>query len=263
MPYLQCTNINIYYEEEGDGVPLVLLPGLGCDCRVWGGVRNRLARVYRVIMPDIRGMGRSEYDGKPFTIEQMAADMAEFIKLLDISKAVVCGHSMGGQVALQFSADYPELVSHLVLTCTDAHLGEATCELLRGWADTRCTDGDIEGWLREVYRWMVTEKYYNSSQLEAAVKYGINAEVYKTDDDFRRQFLATADFDIRSRLGNVDIPVLIIAGMHDLLFPIERQKELAKMLPEARLEILEECAHSPLMESSGEFVNLLLDLASN
>jgi len=120
MPSAQAGDIKLYYEVRGSGDPLVLIPGLGSDTRLFSTVIPRLAERNRVVVLDPRGGGQSDKPAGPYSIGQMTDDVAGLMDALGIARAHVMGYSMGGKIALQLAADHPELVDHLILGATAA-----------------------------------------------------------------------------------------------------------------------------------------------
>jgi len=120
MPYAEVGDIRLYYELQGEGPPVVLLPGLGADTRLFSSIVPLLASGHQLIVLDPRGAGRSYKPTGRYTIGQMAADVAGLLGTLGIARAHVMGYSMGGKIALQLAADHPALVDRLVLAATAA-----------------------------------------------------------------------------------------------------------------------------------------------
>jgi 3-oxoadipate enol-lactonase len=118
MPYAQVGDIKLYYEVHGDGPPILLIPGLGADTRLFSNVVPLLAASHQVVVLDPRGGGQSDKPSGQYSIEQMADDVARLFGTLEIAGADVVGYSMGGKIALQLAACHPELVDHLILCAT-------------------------------------------------------------------------------------------------------------------------------------------------
>jgi 3-oxoadipate enol-lactonase len=132
MPYAQVGDIKLYYEVHGAGPPVVLIPGLGADTRLFFNVVPLLATSHQVVVIDPRGGGRSDKPTGRYSIEQMAEDVAGLFGALGIAGADVVGYSMGGKIALQLAAGHPELVDHLILGATSARPA-VTRRLSRRW----------------------------------------------------------------------------------------------------------------------------------
>jgi 3-oxoadipate enol-lactonase len=132
MPYAQVGDIKLYYEVHGDGPPVLLIPGLGADTRLFSNVVPLLATSHQVVVVDPRGGGQSDKPAGQYSIEQMADDVAGLFGTLGVASADVVGYSMGGKIALQLAASHPELVDHLVL-CATAPRPPVTRRFSRRW----------------------------------------------------------------------------------------------------------------------------------
>ncbi|WP_102029144.1 alpha/beta fold hydrolase [Salirhabdus sp. Marseille-P4669] len=104
--------MDLYYEVQGDGHPVVLIHSGGADSRDWTYVAPLLANDYKVITYDGRGAGKSP---TPTGDVHCVEDLKQVLDHLKISHATIIGHSMGGQIATDFALEYPELVSELIL----------------------------------------------------------------------------------------------------------------------------------------------------
>lgn len=110
MPQVGVNGVELYYEREGDGQPVVFHHGAFSDHQAWGYQEEALADEYEVITYDARGHGRSEgsdHDG--YTMDMYAADLHGLITALDLDEPFVVGLSMGGKVALTYAAQYQNL----------------------------------------------------------------------------------------------------------------------------------------------------------
>lgn len=104
--------MDLYYEVNGDGKPVVLLHSGGADLRDWMFVSPLLSRHYKVVAYDGRGAGKSPLPVEPANYVE---DLGALLDHLDFDKATIVGHSLGGQIATDFALTYPERVSELVL----------------------------------------------------------------------------------------------------------------------------------------------------
>ncbi|WP_049902114.1 alpha/beta fold hydrolase [Halococcus agarilyticus] len=134
MPTAETNGIQTYYEEYGDGPPVVFLHGAWGDHRLWAEQVRSLATDYRIIVYDLRGHGRtggSELDS--YTMRSYVEDLNALVTTLDLDRPAICGRSMGGMVALAYAAAYPDTIGAL---CT---LGAETPEAqTRGeWVERR------------------------------------------------------------------------------------------------------------------------------
>src|ERR1700690_2951868 len=108
MAWAELTDVRMYYEVQGRGEPLLLVPGLGGTCRTWDDLAPRLARHFTVISLDNRGMGRSVARRHPKTFACYAADYAELLDELQLDRVNVLGMSLGGVMAQMFASDFSD-----------------------------------------------------------------------------------------------------------------------------------------------------------
>ena len=110
--------IEMAYDDLGRGSPVVFLHGFPFDRSMWREQAEALSATCRVVAPDLRGHGETTVVNDPATMEEMAEDVAALLNGLGMERAVVCGLSMGGYVALAFFRKYSERVRALILADT-------------------------------------------------------------------------------------------------------------------------------------------------
>ena len=116
MKTISVNGINLAYTRRGQGIPLVLIHGFPLDHTSWDEVAPILENKFDVILPDLRGFGQSTTIESPYSMADMADDIARLLDDLGIEKAAIAGHSMGGYVALAFLKKYPQRVIGLGLS---------------------------------------------------------------------------------------------------------------------------------------------------
>ena len=200
MPYAQVGDIKLYYEVHGDGPPVVLVPGLGSDTRLFVNVVPVLATLHQVIVIDPRGGGQSDKPRGGYSIEQMAEDVAGLFATLGIVRADVVGYSMGGKIALQLAASHPELVDHLVLGATAAR-PTVTRRFSR--------------------RWLMMDLVSRIPMLRKADGQPSYA--------FEAQRQASKSFDGRALLAQVKATTLIVRARRDRIVPASDAAELQRI----------------------------------
>ncbi|HEU4509193.1 MAG TPA: alpha/beta hydrolase, partial [Pyrinomonadaceae bacterium] len=118
MPKISVNGVRLFYEAEGSGEPVVLIPGFASGRAIWSMQTPALARHFRVISFDPRGICASDKPEGPQTIGLLADDVAHLLQTLGISAAHIVGVSFGGFVAQEFALRYPWMTWKLVLCCT-------------------------------------------------------------------------------------------------------------------------------------------------
>ncbi|MCW2277096.1 alpha/beta fold hydrolase [Heliophilum fasciatum] len=122
MPYIIHRNRRIFFEERGDGAPLLLIHGVAVSHKMWAPQLAVLARSYRVIAPDLRGAGKSSGLSWQSRVADLVADLIALLDRLAIEQVAVCGLSFGGVVAQELVLRYPERCAMLVLVDTFSEL---------------------------------------------------------------------------------------------------------------------------------------------
>src|SRR5712691_11051098 len=120
MSRIRTSGVETVFEDEGNGPVIVLLHGFPFDRTMWREQLEGLRGSYRVIAPDLRGLGETRSSAEVATMDQMARDVAALLDHLEIDHAVICGLSMGGYVAFDFQHSFPGRVRALVLAGTRA-----------------------------------------------------------------------------------------------------------------------------------------------
>jgi len=238
MPIATLGDIEIYWERQGRGPPLLFISGTGGDLRHHPGVfEGPLPGRFDVIGYDQRGMGRSGKPDRPYTMADYGDDAAALIDHAGWDDALVIGVSFGGMVAQELVLRHPERVRRLVLACTSpggaggasfpfheiAHLtGEARARHMIPITDTRRD----EAWARanpdamlELLLLGSTDPYADEPGHAAGA---------------RRQLEARAGHDVWDRLGQITCPVLIAAGRYDGIALPQTQQRMAERIAGAQ-----------------------------
>ncbi|MDP6278984.1 MAG: alpha/beta fold hydrolase, partial [Nitrospinota bacterium] len=120
MKSTRANGITIAYEDRGSGPPLLLLHGFSLDHSMWAAQVEQLERSYRLIVPDLRGLGKTEKSSQPFSVADMADDAAALLEAIDIPAAAAAGFSLGGYVLAQLLVRHPLKVRAAAFVSTQA-----------------------------------------------------------------------------------------------------------------------------------------------
>jgi pimeloyl-ACP methyl ester carboxylesterase len=239
--------VQLHIRQTGKGTSLLLVHGLLLNGDMFQPVLEGLANDYRILVPDLRGFGRSGHLPPPYTVKQHAHDLARSLEYLSISSTVVLGYSQGGTVAQQLALDYPSLVSQLVLCCTFAYNQLTWQEKLEGL---------VMPWLV----WLSSAK-----QLAKMVK-GLTPtqvkqfEIMVASNHKSRMVEATKEmlrFDSRHRLGNIECPTLVLAGAIDTAVPLHHAHILAHGIPDAKLTIVPHAGHEIVWTHGAQLIEIV------
>jgi pimeloyl-ACP methyl ester esterase len=258
MPFLETSaGVNIHYEDYGQGRPIVLIHGWAGSGLLWRFQRE-LAENFRLIIPDLRGHGRSSGSPESFTLEGLVVDIISLFDKLNLADAVLVGWSLGSQAAM---ATFPRLrrrLAGLVLvggtarfTATEGYPQGLPADEVRGMG-LRLKRGH-ERTMGEFFRSMFAEGEL-SPETEGRIDREIMAEGRLTEPAIAQaglSLLATAD--LREMLPSIDLPVLLIHGDSDTICPPVAARYLAGRLPKARLLEYAGVGHAPPLSRPGEF----------
>lgn len=266
MPKTKVNDIELHYEVTGTGKPLALISGLGYPLWQWHKMAPLLSAHFQVITFDNRGVGESDKPAAPYTAQMLAADTVGLLDALDIDKAIVMGHSMGGFVAQAVALDYPDRVSGLVLCSTNFggpnHVpitADAWAVLSDTQSDplTRFTNGlnvsTAPGWSEAnpemVEKW-VAWRIANPMDIagyQAQMAVGLG--------------LISAEAAFENRLPEIDIPTLILFGAHDKVVPPANADLLAAKISNSQTVILPDAGHFFPIEVAEAAAQVVIDFA--
>jgi pimeloyl-ACP methyl ester carboxylesterase len=260
MPYVQLKAVRLYYESSGRGEPVVLVPGFGNGLWIWFRQIEELARKFRVVAFDPRGVARSEGRDEPFSVGDLAGDVAELLGALRLDGAHIVGASFGGFVAQEFALAYPELTRKLVLACTSygglRHVSPPA-ETLRAIASTKGLN--TEERVRENLLLAFSPDYLRSEAEEVARITKLRAENPVPEYVYQRQLQAAIGFDAAGRVGAIKAPTLVVTGDADVIVPPENSRNLAAAVPGATLRVVEGGSHTFFIERAAEFNCIVAD----
>lgn len=262
MPKVRANGIEVFYEEQGTGEPLLLIAGFACDHTNWSQMIPVLAPRYRVIVFDNRGVGQTSVPDTPFSIRQMAEDTAGLLKAIGLSRVHVVGHSMGGQIAQELVLSHPELVGTLMLLASCAKLDERGKAVIESWGDLPRLVDAVTG-LRLSFPWIYTSDFYaRPGAIERVIEEVLNSSFPPSPLGIYRQSRAITSCDTSTRLDAIERPTMVVVGREDILSRISFSEQLVEGIRGAELVVLEKCGHGLPTESSEAAAAVLLDFLS-
>lgn len=202
-------DIKLNYCEQGSGYPLILLHGNGEDSTRFRHQLEYFSKEYRVIAIDTRGQGESPRGTAPFTFDQFAQDLLDFMNEHGIFRAHLLGFSDGGITALLFALEHPERVGKLILNGANLN---------------------VEGVIQPVRERIVTKAKEAEAQKDESGEAMTRYELLN--------LMATQPAIDPARLANLDIPTLVIVGTSDMI-EAEHTQLIYKSLPDAELVLVQ------------------------
>jgi pimeloyl-ACP methyl ester carboxylesterase len=241
MPFVENRGAQIYWDEQGQGEPMLLIMGLSYPSDMWHRSRPDLAAHYRTIALDNRGCGRSSATPGHNSMVLMASDAAAVLAAAGVDRAHIFGVSMGGMIAQEFALQYPQRVRSLILACT--HPGGLRAKLpelgtIRAlWARATMTPEAA----REIF---IPILYASSTPRERIDEdFNILKNWIPTPAAFRAQLRAIFWWHSYRRLPQITAPVLVIHGESDRLVPPKNGKLIASRIPGAKLVMIPHAGH--------------------
>lgn len=259
MPKIPANGIEVYYEIRGDGDPLLLIAGFACDHTIWSLVLPALAKHYRVVVFDNRGVGQSSGADTISSIRQLAADAAGLLDAIGLRSAHVAGHSMGGLIAQELALARPQLVQSLTLLASGTQVDERGQAIVESWGELpRLVDAATA--TRLILPWMYTNALYARPGAVAQIINQILLNPYPTGvQAIADQCRAIGAHRSSDRLGEIGCPTLALVGREDILLPVACSEQLVQAIRGAELVILERTGHGLLIESPDAVSQAMLD----
>jgi aminoacrylate hydrolase len=262
VPFLTRSDLRINYSRTGEGPAVLFIQGVGLPGGAWQPQIDGLSDRYDVVTFDNRGVGLSQDNLDPLTIEALAADALAIMDAEDIEQFHVVGHSMGGLIAQQVALTAPDWVQSLSLMCTFGFGKEAT-HPTAGMILTalRMRIGTRPMRRKAFVELIMPPSYLHSvdeAELMAKLQHLFGRDLAEQPGIVMRQLRAMGRFDPRSRVAALaTIPTLVVSAAHDrIALPAYGQK-LAHSIPGARYVEIAEAGHAVPIQCADK-INALL-----
>ena len=230
----------LYFEIHGQGPPLVLIMGIGYDATLWTVAQvPELSLMFQVVIFDNRDVGRSAAATSPYTIADMADDVAALMDALDIGRAHVLGLSMGGMIAQEFALRHVNRLHRLVLSGCGAAPARVAFDPIRTWNWVKATDQTGEVFACQQFTWLFSNVFLrNKEAVQETISLLTSNPNPVGPEAYNRQAQAYLRYDALDRLAGVKAPTLVIVGEQDLLTPPWVCREVADRIPGSRFEVI-------------------------
>lgn len=249
----------LHVETAGQGPDLVMLHGWAMHSGIWSSVRDQLAQRYRLHLVDLPGHGRSPVD-QAYSLDRIAQRVAEILP----AESIVCGWSLGGQVAIRLALSVPQRVNKLVLVAT------TPCFVKRDNWQWGMDEPTLELFMENLRRHytQTLNRFFtlqvNGSHDMTNVLVQLRSQFFQhaqPDGDALRaglQILLTTD--LRENLANVTQPVLLLHGENDVITQVDAARWMHRHIPHAKFIAFPHCGHAPFLSYPDQFVASLYDL---
>ncbi|MHB1000694.1 MAG: alpha/beta fold hydrolase [Armatimonadota bacterium] len=254
MPFAHVNNTEIFYTVSGDGYPLIFFHGLGNDIGMLRYQIEYFRQKCKVIVPDLRGNGYSEYLNVPVSrvLQTQCDDAAALMDSLKIDKAVIAGISYGGVIAQLFAVTYPDKVKGLVVcdSFCDTRItsfNHLILRLLTNMFPVFCLP-------RRVMVWFINRRY---REWPSANKELSRIAMKLRRCESARQQLALVNLNLTDRLPGIDAPALCLAGDR-MQIEIDLMRQVSDLIPHSRFLIISDSTDPSNLCQPDKF-NILVD----
>ena len=260
MQFVTLNGVSLHYRTVGDvrARPLIaFVNSLGTDFRIWDDVVARLGSDFGAVLYDERGHGLSSIGTPPYRMDDHAADLAALIDHVGAQRAILCGVSMGGQVAMALSALRPDLVAALVLCDTAPRIGDDVFWNARIAAIDRgglaaIVDGVMERWFAASFRSSDNALYIGCRAMFAR----------QPADGYIGSCIAVREAELTAAARRIKMPTVCVVGENDGSTPPALVRSLADLIPGARYEIISGAGHLPCVEQPAALAEIVRTLAA-
>ena len=252
---LNINNLNLSYDDVGEGnIPIIFLHGFPFDKSMWAKQLDFFATTNRVIAIDIRGFGKSTDETTPLSIDIFSDDLMVFMNQLNISKAIICGLSMGGFIALNAQARFPDRFEAIILCDTQCIADTIEVKLNRyKTIDEIALNGTLnfnEAFIKKVF---CKNSFTNKQEIVTQLRSVVMANPEQIVINGLKALAERSE--TCSTLSEINIPTLIICGREDEVTPLEQSEFLHTSIKASVLHIIDNAGHVSNIEQPEEFNN--------
>jgi pimeloyl-ACP methyl ester carboxylesterase len=265
MPKILINGLDHYYEQTGEGPPLVFIHGAFADCRIWDPQWEYFSAKYHVLRYDLRGHGRTgRSDLDRYSIDTYADDLASLVSALGIESPVICGLSWGGGIAQSFAIKYPDLLKGLVLAGASAAMSITLGEKLLRYVlfpkpammlMIRILSVDqfirFSLWLSGI---TLGKDWLNKD--ESTFHYLRQSMSQISKNEYLKIWGAIYGFDL-APLEKISCPTLVVTGEHDTKMVLRHASEIIQRVPQVEARVLPAAYHAMTLEEPERFNKLL------
>ncbi len=258
MPTVDFDGVSLFYHDEGQGEPLLLIHGFPFSSAMYQPQRAALSPHMRVIAPDLRGMGQSDVTPGEYSMSDYADDLVALLDHLGVGQAVVGGMSMGGYILFTLLRRHPERVKGIILIDTkpaaDNDEQKANRRKMVEQARTQGSAAIAEAMLPTL---LAEQTHHQQPELVQFVREMIVAT--PVDGIVGALEAMAARRDSTDMLTKISVPALIIVGSEDTLTPPSTAEEMHRAIPNSQLVVIDGAAHAANLERPDEVNQAILN----
>jgi 3-oxoadipate enol-lactonase len=255
MPTVRVNDIDVYYETQGSGEPMVLIPYLAIDQACYAFQVADYAKHYTCISVDLRGAGQTSKPDGAYTTELFADDVAAFMQAIGVERAHVTGLSLGAATGMWLAAKHPQKVKTLSLHSAWPKTDPFLRTVVEGWQVMAKGLGSVTDMvILGIFPWCFTPELYAAKPeyIDSLAEF-VRSRPMPDVEAFLRQSGAVLGHDASAQLGRITAPTQVTFGRHDLVCSTRFADALTGGIAGAELVVFEDCAHAPIYENVQAF----------
>ena len=264
--FIEIDEVNVHYRDEGEGFPIVLIHGTAASLHTWDAWTDELIKTNRVIRMDLPAFGiTGPNKNADYSIEAYTTFLHSFLEKLKLEKFHLAGNSLGGNIAWNYTADYPSKVEKLILVDASGLPTNKSQPAIFKMAKTPILNSLflyitprflIKKNIEEVYEddSKITDELINRYHKMALRVGNRKAFIDRAKTDFKLDTQVNLE-----KLKSIQTPTLLIWGAKDLWIPIANGIRMNEILVNSKLEVLENSGHVPMEENPRESLKLMND----
>ena len=246
---------NVKVDGKEDAPVIALTNPLGLNISIWDKVVAALAPDFRIIRHDQRGHGRTSQPSKSTSFPELTEDLVAILDVLNVPKLhAIIGVSMGAIVALDFGLRFPDRVEKII-QCDGQSSITPDGRKARNDRIALIQEKGVDILADEIVDQWFTAKWKQNPANHATLKWIRDILAKTALNGFIANSRAMDSYDYTDAAKRLNVPSLLICGAQDP--PLGAMKELEKVIPNGRLEIIEDCGHLPMVEQPGRFIEIL------
>ena len=264
MPFFDADDAAIFYDDCGDGAPLVLLHGYALNSLMWELQKPAFSKSHKVIRVDLRGFGLSSC-AKDWSGTAMANDIKGLLSFLNLNNVTILGFSMSGPVAIRVALEMPDVIARLILVSSilpsSGRPKAKSEETLQQREINILKEQGIRGWAESIGLFdgpFVDNMFRRNPQSESLWQRMIERhDAHRILCMLNARLKTESPVDWRSRLPEIRQPTLVVAGAQDTRF-LDASRHLARDIPNSRLEIISGARHMVNLEEPEKFNEVVM-----
>lgn len=255
MPAVRANNVNLYYEQQGTGEPLVLIPYLAADQACYAFQVADYAKHFTCISVDLRGAGQSDKPDSPYSTELFADDVAAFMQAIGVEKAHISGLSLGAAVGMCLASKHPEKVKTLSLHSAWPKTDPYLKTVVQTWQVMAKGLGSVPDMVvGGIFPWCFTPELYAAKpDYIKSLEDFVRSRPVQPVDAFMRESDAVIKHDCAAGLSRIKAPTQITFGRHDMVTSTRFADGLHGQIKGSELHVFEDCSHAPIYENVAAF----------